>query len=1057
MGKFGSQLKSGEIWNEFNLPYFGGNGPAASRADIYFNLLKKGYEASKLAQPDINVVGGATAGIPYEWLENVFELGGLDYMDSLSVHPYRYPQTPEGLLEEIDTLNQLVRNHNDGETIPLWFSEIGWPTHLNPRGVDENTQAAYLIRTYVLSIAAGVEKIFWYNLMDTGTDKLYNEHNFGIIHNTGDALGSYTPKPAYVALSTLTRQLTGANPVSQDVANGIYHYTFDKNNEKINVLWSLDKKDITVNTQAPHTVIDMMGRKTIYTPLQGKVYLTLTGEPLFIQGDIDNIVQASPFSLQSTPAYSNDTITLTLRVNSLEQQDEFTAKVNFQGVSQEIYVNAPGEYPVEFPGIDQIGTKIATAEVFAAGALIAGLSETVEIQQAEQVSSKHVIKNGADVMEVTVVNERPTQRRLTQIDWSIGASSGSEVYDVTIPGNTVQTVDFPLSGLSEGTLLPYQFKLYMEDGAMLMSNGTVKIVPSAARVLLPYRALENEEDLQGLVGIDLVADVNIRIGSHNGLEDFSGKLWSTYDDDYLYMYARVHDDVFSQSKQGGEIWAGDSIQFAVSAGMPGENLQWYEYGMALTLQGPELYRWMAPQGFVTGSITNSDLQVTRDELTKDTIYQLALPWSELVPIVPSDGILSLSIVVNENDGNGRKGYVEWGSGIGSSKQSSLFKPILLENADRTDPLIAISGVQDGESYTDQVTPIISVDDTGSGLKQWNVSINGVEWADNTAVTVSGTHTMIATAEDYAGNVATQTVVFKLYYGTTLEVFNTEAPIGGEATLQAMLTGHEGVSYMGGQSISFQVNGTSVGDAVTDAAGVASLVYPINDGAGTGLVEVKAIYTQNDNVYLRGSEDIGTITVFEPASNVPGKPILFNNNNQGTGLRGGDYTITMNMQRGENGRLYKLYENGVLIHSQALESASPNTQTTSVQVTGKPNGSYVYTCELINDRGTTACNPLPVNVRDANPGKPKLSNDNWNHDGTYKVTMNMWWGTNATEYRLYENGQLIDTKALTASTPNAQTVITEITDRAPGEYEYLAELVNTSGITESGVMIVKIKE
>lgn len=678
LGKFGSQLKSGEIWNEFNLPFFGGNGPAASRADVYFNLLKKGYEASKSVRPDLNVVGGATAGIPLEWLGDVFELGGLNYMDSLSVHPYRYPQTPEGLLGEINSLNQLVRDHNNGETIPLWFSEIGWPTHLNPTGVDENTQAAYLVRAYVLSIAAGVEKMFWYNLMDTGTDKLYNEHNFGVIHNTGDALGSYTPKPAYVALATLTRQLTGANPVSQDVADGIYHYIFNKNNEKINVLWSLDKKDVTLNTQAPLTVTDIMGRKTTYTPLQGKVYMTLTGEPLFILGNINSVNQTSPFTLLSNPAYTRDSVTLTLRVNNVRPKDKVTAKLNFQGVSQTISVNAAGNYPVQFPGKDQVGHWKATAEVFASGARIAGLSESVEVRQAEQSSSKHVVKNGADIMEITIFNERPTERRLTQIDWSIGASSGSEVYDVTMPGNTMKTVDFPLSGYPEGMLLPYQFKLYMEDGAILSNDGTVKLVPSAERVILPYRTLAHEEDLQGLIGIDLVSDVNMRITSHNGPEDFSGKLWSTYDNNHLYMYARVHDDVFSQPNQGDAIWGGDSIQFAVSAGMPGENLQWYEYGMALTPLGPQLYRWMGPQGVVTGSIANPNLQVTRDETAKDTIYQLTLPWSELAPIVPSDGILSLSILVNENDGNGRRGYVEWGSGIGSSKQSSLFKPIQLE-------------------------------------------------------------------------------------------------------------------------------------------------------------------------------------------------------------------------------------------------------------------------------------------------------------------------------------------------------------------------------------------
>lgn len=192
-----------------------------------------------------------------------------------------------------------------------------------------------------------------------------------------------------------------------------------------------------------------------------------------------------------------------------------------------------------------------------------------------------------------------------------------------------------------------------------------------------------------------------------------------------------------------------------------------------------------------------------------------------------------------------------------------------------------------------------------------------------------------------------------------------------------------------------------------------------------------------------------------ANGAPGKPVLSDNNGHSTGLRDGNYSITMNLWWGNNGSEFKLYENGVLISTQSLKDVTPSAQTAKIDITGKSNGTYTYTSELTNAYGTTVSNPLVVTVTDASPGKPVLSQDNWDGDGNYKVTMNLWWGTNGSEYRLYENGKLIDTKALVKASPNAQNAVTEISGRAVGVYEYRCELVNAAGVTSSETIIVKV--
>ncbi|MGC5774954.1 S8 family serine peptidase [Paenibacillus pabuli] len=194
----------------------------------------------------------------------------------------------------------------------------------------------------------------------------------------------------------------------------------------------------------------------------------------------------------------------------------------------------------------------------------------------------------------------------------------------------------------------------------------------------------------------------------------------------------------------------------------------------------------------------------------------------------------------------------------------------------------------------------------------------------------------------------------------------------------------------------------------------------------------------------------------PAVRAPGTPALSHNNGQVNGLLEGSYTVTMNMWWGENGTSYKLYEDGVLIDTQKLTYNAPWAQFARTKITGKANGTYTYVAELTNDKGTTRSQTLTVRVTNASPGKAVLSHDNWDGDGNYKVMMNLWWGTNATEYRLYENDQLIDTQTLSAATPFAQSAVSKLSGRTSGTYKYRAELINASGVTSTDTITVKVR-
>ncbi|MEQ4481913.1 sugar-binding protein [Cohnella silvisoli] len=172
-------------------------------------------------------------------------------------------------------------------------------------------------------------------------------------------------------------------------------------------------------------------------------------------------------------------------------------------------------------------------------------------------------------------------------------------------------------------------------------------------------------------------------GKWKGADDLSSSSNVSWDDKNLYVSVVVHDDVHHQTWSNGDIWQGDSIQLGIDwsrkDGSSSRNVS--ELGFGLNGQGGVTqWRWRAPDGLATGALTGAKANITRDETKGQTVYDLTIPIDQLhgpgYAKAPGDPI-GFTLLMNENDGAGRSGFMEYNGGIGTGKDAALFGDMYL--------------------------------------------------------------------------------------------------------------------------------------------------------------------------------------------------------------------------------------------------------------------------------------------------------------------------------------------------------------------------------------------
>lgn len=233
-----------EIWNEWDRE----NPIDAWAAKDYSNLVEETVARIRKQKPSVTVLAGAVTslGMDLGFADRLIENGTLNQVDGLSLHPYVYCRqeerhTPERWIAWLRWVDADLRALA-ARPVPLYLTEMGWPTNKGKCGTSERTQAAYLARSFFLArTLPDIRGLWWYGLMDSGGDPSDPQQNFGLLRQDLSA------KPAFLTLKAISgtlRDFTYDAEKSREL-DSTYLLRFTRGSEQILVAWTTGHSSLT--------------------------------------------------------------------------------------------------------------------------------------------------------------------------------------------------------------------------------------------------------------------------------------------------------------------------------------------------------------------------------------------------------------------------------------------------------------------------------------------------------------------------------------------------------------------------------------------------------------------------------------------------------------------------------------------------------------------------------------------------------------------------------------------------------------------------------------------
>lgn len=694
-----------EMWNEWNLQYWEKGAPA----EDYVKLMKVTYEALKEANPEAKLYGIALGPRNNEgdYIREIMEAGAGKYMDAVSIHPYHPTGEPEknGLLDNIEKIRGILREYGYGD-IEIISTELGWPStekYFN----DEDTMANYTVQASAVTHES-LAQIYWYTLVEKQTGN-NAEDSFGFIRSWSGTNVPFSAKPVFLAMAFWNNLMANAKSdghisICKDNVT-VYKFKL-RNGQNAYALWTHKGKEsvsIKVNTDGV-MFYDLYGNDTKLDSKDGIVSLSLDERVSYIVGNFDEVEEVK------TEYIINDNKDIVTVAN-----DEFDVVVK-QTNEEDVCVDVSASDNIEVLEITKRDAKNsivrlkAKAEVsdkdyvcvkiFNSDKSKIYYSEILSISCLESLTVNFSVQYFKDMRWRGVLN-------LTNNKMSNEISGRFEFNEPEILKNTIGSIEI-------GSILPKDSKVVKFNipeslqkldrvdiaGVLKLNDGEEIPVSefSYYATLMPIKETtidgqisSSEYNMSAPMKINRESQV-VMLDNNKwlGTSDLSGVMYMNYDEEFFYLAAEIEDDVLGDKETPDRVWAADSIQFAF-AGTRDNSAAITEIGIGLSEGKPSVYRYSYMGGKKYDDIIGATdhLQSLSDKNkiaierrgTK-TVYELKMSWEDIYGEEEKFDKKEVyySTLINDNDGKGRKGWLEFCPGIGEAKSAILFSKVPVQKA-----------------------------------------------------------------------------------------------------------------------------------------------------------------------------------------------------------------------------------------------------------------------------------------------------------------------------------------------------------------------------------------